>query len=62
MREYPTLAAASVVVVLLLELAWWRTGLLRTRAYWVTMAIVIAFMIPVDGWLARLPEPASSSR
>lgn len=57
MREYPTLAALSVVVVLALELGWWRTGLLRRRAYWATMAIVYAFMVPTDGFLTRLPDP-----
>lgn len=57
MKEYPLLATASVVVVLVLEFTWWRTGLLRTRLFWTTMAIVYAFMIPVDGWLTRLPDP-----
>jgi lycopene cyclase domain-containing protein len=62
MKEYPALAALSVLVVLALEFAWWRTGLLRRRVYWVTMAIVIAFMIPVDGWLTRLPDPVVGYR
>lgn len=57
MREYPVLASLSVVVVLMLEFGWWRTGMLQRRAYWVTMAIVYSFMIPVDGWLTGLPDP-----
>ena len=56
-REYPALAALSVVVVLALELGWWRTGLLRRRVYWATMTIVFAFMVPTDGFLTRLPDP-----
>jgi lycopene cyclase domain-containing protein len=34
-----------------------RTGLLRQRAYWVAMAIVLAFQVPVDGWLTKLSAP-----
>ena len=34
-----------------------RTGIFRQPAYWITMAIVFAFMIPVDGWLTKLSAP-----
>ena len=34
-----------------------RTGLFRQPAYWVAMAIVFAFMVPVDGWLTKLSAP-----
>ncbi|MFK4088213.1 lycopene cyclase domain-containing protein [Kribbella sp. NPDC020789] len=51
----PALLAVAVVVVA--ELAWLRTGLLRRPAYWITMAIVFAFQIPVDGWLTKLSAP-----
>jgi len=51
----PAVAAAGVVVVL--ELAVWRTGLFRRPAYWVSMLIVIGFQIPVDGWLTKLSAP-----
>lgn len=54
---YPTLAVLSAVAVLALELFVWRTGLLRTKAYWLSMLIVFAFMIPVDGWLTKLSDP-----
>lgn len=57
MRIYPILAGLSVVVVLAAEWGWLRTGIFRQRAYWVTMAIVYAFMIPVDGWLTKLSAP-----
>jgi lycopene cyclase domain-containing protein len=61
-REYPALAALSVVVVLVLELVWWRTGLLARRSYWATMGIVFVFMVPTDGWLTRLPDPVVGYR
>jgi lycopene cyclase domain-containing protein len=47
-------AAAGVVVA---ELAVLRTGIFRLKAYWVTMAIVVAFQVVVDGWLTKLSSP-----
>ena len=57
MPIYPTLAVAAAVAVLLLELRVLRSGLLRDRAYWISMGICFAFMIPVDGWLTKLSAP-----
>ncbi|PXY19151.1 lycopene cyclase domain-containing protein [Prauserella muralis] len=54
---YTLPALLSVPAVVLVEVCWLRTGLFRRRAYWVTLAIVFAFMIPVDGWLTSLPDP-----
>ena len=34
-----------------------RSGLFRQPAYWVAMAIVYVFMVPVDGWLTELSAP-----
>ena len=34
-----------------------RTGLFRRRAYWITMAIVFAFQVAVDGWLTKAVAP-----
>ena len=48
------LACVAVVVV---ELVWLRTGLLRRPAYVLTMIIVFAFQILVDGWLTKLSAP-----
>jgi lycopene cyclase domain-containing protein len=56
-REYLLAASVAVVVVLLLELCVLRTGLFKRPAYWVTMAIVLAFQVPVDGWLTKLDAP-----
>ena len=54
---YPTLAALAAFAVVVLELRVFRTGVFRQRAYWVAMAIVYAFMVPVDGWLTKLSAP-----
>ena len=57
MPIYPTLSVCAAVGVLVLELRFLRTGLLRQRAYWISMAICYAFMIPVDGWLTKHSAP-----
>lgn len=54
---YPATAIASAIVVIALELLVFRTGVFRRSAFWVTMLIVYAFMIPVDGWLTAMPDP-----
>jgi lycopene cyclase domain-containing protein len=55
--EYTVTAIASVLVVLALEFAWLRTGLLREARYWITMAIVLGFQVLVDGWLTKRSAP-----
>jgi len=57
MPEYTVLTVISVVAVVALELAWLRTGIFQTAQYWISMAIVFAFQIPVDGWLTKLSNP-----
>lgn len=54
---YTLPAVISVVVVCVLELAVLRTGLFRKPAYWISMAIVLGFQVPVDGWLTKLTAP-----
>lgn len=54
---YTVPAVAAVVVVCAWELFFLRTGLFRRLAYWVAMVIVVAFQIPVDGWLTKLSAP-----
>lgn len=54
---YPLLAAIVAVAVVGLELAWLRTGLFGDRSYWIAMAIVFAFMVPVDGWMSKTSDP-----
>ncbi|WP_114451966.1 lycopene cyclase domain-containing protein [Halopolyspora algeriensis] len=55
--EYTVPAVAAVVVVVAGELLWLRTGLFRRPAYWLSMLIMLAFQIPVDGWLTKLSAP-----
>ena len=50
-------AAAAVAAVVALEVRVLRTGLFRRPAYWVAMAIVLAFQVLVDGWLTKLSAP-----
>lgn len=57
MPEYTLAAVVSVVLVVVLELAWLRTGMFRRPAYWITAVIVFGFQIPVDGWLTKLSAP-----
>ncbi len=57
MREYTVLAVLVVAGVVAFELIVVRTGLLKTRAYWISMAICYAFMIGVNGWLTKLSAP-----
>jgi lycopene cyclase domain-containing protein len=57
MREYTVAAVVAVVTVVALELRFFRTGLLRTRAYWIALGICYAFMIAVNGWLTKLSAP-----
>jgi lycopene cyclase domain-containing protein len=54
---YTLPAVVAVGVVVVLELAVWRTGLFRRAAYWLSMLIVIGFQVPVDGWLTKLSAP-----
>ena len=54
---YTLPAAVAVVVVVILELAVYRTGLFRRAAYWISMVIVLGFQILVDGWLTKLSAP-----
>lgn len=57
MIGYTVPALLAVIVVVALELLWWRTGLFRKAAYWISMAIVLGFQVPVDGWLTKLSAP-----
>lgn len=57
MQEYTAAAIVVVAGVVVLELRVLRTGLLRTRAYWIAMGICYAFMIAVNGWLTKLTAP-----
>ena len=57
MPEYTVLTLIAVGTVVVLELAWLRTGIFATLQYWLAMVIVFAFQIPIDGWLTKLSDP-----
>jgi lycopene cyclase domain-containing protein len=58
--EYTLAALAASVAVVGLELVLFRTGLFREARYWVTVAIVFGFQLPVDGWLTHRSAPVVS--
>ena len=57
MPAYPLFSVLAALAVVALELLWLRTGIFRGPAYWIAMVIVFAFMIPVDGWMSKVPDP-----
>lgn len=57
MPEYTLAAAAAAVVVVAVELLVLRTGVFRRPAYWLSLAIIFAFQVVVDGWLTKLSAP-----
>ncbi len=54
---YPLLSVLAAAGVVLVEVVWLRTGLLRDRSYWVAILIVFVFMIPIDGWMTKTTDP-----
>ena len=54
---YPGFSLLAVIVVVVLERKVLRTGIFRQKAYWIAMAIIFAFQIPVDGWMTKLSAP-----
>ena len=57
MGAYTAMTLAALVVVVLVELLVIRSGVFRRKAYWIALAICVAFQIPVDGWLTKLSSP-----
>jgi lycopene cyclase domain-containing protein len=55
--EYTIAAAVAPLLVIALELAVLRTGLLRLGRYWATVGIALAFQVPMDGWLTGGDTP-----
>lgn len=60
MPEYSVFTALAVVVVVLVELLWARTGIFATAKYWIALAIMFGFQVLVDGWLTKLSAPIVS--
>ena len=57
MALYPALATLAAAIVVGAELWWFRSGIFRSRAYYLSMLIVFGFMVVVDGWLTKLSAP-----
>lgn len=54
---YTLPAVLAVIAVCALEFGVLHTGLFGRLSYWISMVIVFAFQIPVDGWLTKLSAP-----
>lgn len=57
---YTLPAAIAVLLVCGSEVLFLRTGLFRHPSYWISMVIVLAFQVLVDGWLTKLSSPIVS--
>ncbi len=57
MPDYTVLTVIAMVAVVVVELVWLRTGIFTSLQYWITMVIVFAFQVLVDGWLTKLSDP-----
>ncbi len=57
MNEYTVASIFAVVAVVVVELAWLRTGIFTTATFWISYAIVVCFQCLVDGWLTKLSAP-----
>jgi lycopene cyclase domain-containing protein len=55
--EYTALTVLAVVAVVAAELVYFKTGIFTTAQYWLSMVIVFAFQVLVDGWLTKLSAP-----
>ncbi|MGA8113048.1 MAG: lycopene cyclase domain-containing protein [Actinocatenispora sp.] len=55
--EYTLAAFLAPALVIALELAVLRTGLLRSGRFWAATAVALGFQVPVDGWLTKLRAP-----
>lgn len=57
MGSYTVWALWAPVLVALFDVTVLRTGVLRRRRFWGTIAITLAFQVLVDGWLTKLSAP-----
>lgn len=55
--EYTIATVAAMVLLVVAELVWVRSGVFVRLQYWLTMAIVFFFQVLVDGWLTKLVDP-----
>lgn len=55
--EYTWASIVACGLVIALELLWLKTGLFRRVTFYVSWAIILFFMVLVDGWLTKLSAP-----
>jgi len=55
--EYTWASVIGVVVVVLVELLWLKTGIFLKATYWIAYGIVVFFQVIIDGWLTKLSAP-----
>ena len=55
--EYTWTAIVAVLLVIAVELLWFKTGLFTKMTFYVSWAIILFFMVLVDGWLTKLSAP-----
>ena len=60
MLEYTAGTLIAMLVVVLVELVWARTGIFTSLQYWASLGIMFAFQVLVDGWLTKLSDPIVS--
>ncbi len=57
MPEYTVAAVVAAAAVALTDRFHWHSGLVRNRAWLLTMAICLFFMVLTNGWLTKLSAP-----
>jgi lycopene cyclase domain-containing protein len=55
--EYTWASIVACLIVIGVELFWLRTGLFGKVTFYVSWAIILFFMVLVDGWLTKLSAP-----
>ena len=55
--EYTWASVVGVIVVVLVELLWLKTGIFMKATYWIAYGIIVFFQVIVDGWLTKLSAP-----
>ena len=60
MLEYTLGTLLAMLIVVLVELLWARTGIFARLQYWLALAIMFFFQVLVDGWLTKLSAPIVS--
>ena len=60
MLEYTAGTLIAMLVVVLVEVLWARTGIFTSLQYWLALGIMFSFQVLVDGWLTKLSDPIVS--